>query len=176
MSGSVGVNWLERLRRRWMILSLAKVLLISLAISIAVAALLKHFLPFGIIGIAATFILSFSLLSIFIRYWAISLDDICRFVNYKYPEVEESADLLVLPNNELSGLQHLQASRINLLFVGRKLPTEPFRQILYPVIAVLLSLIFLYIVAQLPNIERSNAALGTALNKATPVVKENVPA
>jgi hypothetical protein len=176
MSGSVGVNWLERLRRRWIMLSLAKVLLISLAISIAVAALLKHFLPFGTIGIAVTFILSFSLLSIFIRYWAISLDDICRFVNNKYPEVEESADLLVMTDGELSGLQHLQASRINLLFVGRKLPTEPFRQILYPVIAVFLSLIFLYIVAQLPNIERSNAALGTAVNKATPVVKENVPA
>jgi hypothetical protein len=175
MSASAGVYWLERLRKRWVMLSAAKVLLISSAIAIGVGALLLHFFSAGIPGFAAAFVLSFCLLSLLLRYWSISMDDICRFVNKQYPEVEESASLLLLPADQLSGLQHLQASRVNLVFVGRKLPNEPFKQLRYPVIAFLASLLFLYVVSKLPKEVSRNKAESAVPNNSTLVVKENVP-
>jgi hypothetical protein len=176
MSASVGVHWLESLRRRWIILSAVKVLLNSLTIAVAVGALLAYFFSIGTFAFAIAFVLSFCLLSVLIRYWAISMDDICRFVNTRFPEMEESAGLLVVPAEKLFGLQHLQASRVNLLFVGRKLPKEPFKQLLYPSIAFLLSLVFLYIMSQLPEKDVSFAAQANAVNKPAAVVKEHIPA
>lgn len=176
MSRAERVRWLERLRRRWLIASTVKVLMQSLAIAAAVGATLYHFFSFGIAGFAITFILAFSILSGIKKFWALSLDDICRFVNRRYPEVEESASLLILPAESLGGLQQLQANRVNQVLVSRKQPVEPFKQLLSPGICLVFSCIFLYVVYQLPPKTYHAAQQIPALVPTNPIVKENVPA
>jgi hypothetical protein len=176
-SGSEGISWLTSLRKRWVLLAAAKVLLLSLATAIFIGALLVHFLDFGPASFIIVFVLSFGLLSILVKYWQISLEDICRFVNSKFPEVEESAGLLVLPSENRTGLQQLQASRVNQLLASRDLPNEPFKQLRYPAIALILSLIFLFLITKLPASQNNSFSKEMGLaDRTTAVVKERVPA
>lgn len=177
MSGSEGISWLTDLKTRWVQLAAAKVLLLSFAITMALGALLVHFLGFSAISFLIVFVLSFCLLSLLIKYWQISLLDICRFANNKFPELEESAGLLVLPSQELTGLQQLQARRVNQVLVDRKLPNDPFKQLRYPALAFVLSLIFLFLIMQLPAGQKSALTSDTSLgDKTKSAPKENVPA
>jgi hypothetical protein len=177
MSGSEGIYWLTDLKTRWVQLAAAKVALLSLAIAMALGALCVHFLGFSTVSFLIVFVLSFCLLSLLIKYWQISLLDICRFANNKFPELEESAGLLILPSQELTGLQQLQARRVNQLLADRKLPNEPFKQLRYPALAFTVSLIFLSLIMQLPAREQA-AAQGEAslAGKPNSTLKENIPA
>jgi hypothetical protein len=176
MSASIGLNWLESLRKRWILLSATKVLLRALAIAVTLGAALHHFFETGILGFLIPFIIAFALLSFKIKYWTISLEEICRFVNSKYPDLEESADLLLLPENEQSGLQRLQAGRVSQLFVSRDLPNEPFKQLLFPALNFLAGLVFMFVVLQLPGKKEVTATEAATLEKEVQKVKEVVPA
>ena len=175
MSASTGRAWLESLRKRWMLLSLAKVLLLSLAFALLATGLLRYFFGWGIYPFVVAFIGAFGLLSFFFKIWSVNLLEICRFVDRNYPIVEESSALLIRDSDELSGLQILQRKRVNTLLTEQEFPASMYRQLRLPAILLLLSGMILFVMSRLPQ-RGLNTAPALSTNVAQQVrIKEIVP-
>ncbi len=112
-----------QLKKRWQLLSFFRVLLGSLALCFVAAALLSWFFPLDVWKFILLFISSFSCLACFHPFWKISLQDVTRFLDYKYPELEESASLFLKNPEHLTFLEKLQKER-----VAERIPSRPFRQ------------------------------------------------
>src|SRR5690606_15495558 len=127
MSANSGIIWLEKIRKRWILLSAAQVLLYALAIAFTSTALLGYFYGFK----ATTFFLALCagilLLSLAKKFWKISLAQVASFADQKFPELEDSTGLLLASAENLSLLQRLQLEKINQAVDNQRMPEEPFR-------------------------------------------------
>ena len=175
MKGSTGKQWLESLRKRWMLLLAAKVLVLSLACALLAGGLIRYFLGWETAGFAAAFILSFGVLSWVQKYWSVRLQDICRFVDRNYAVVEESSALLIADPGDLSGLQRLQRNRIDVLLIEQKFPVSMYRQLRIPAILLLIGVLVFLLMNGLPH--RRSVALppSTTVNTPEARIKENIP-
>lgn len=175
MSAFTGKIWLEKLRKRWVMFSTVKMLLLSLSAAIAVFALLCFFVGAGLYVFVTVLIISLVIQLVFNKYWRLSLSQIASFVNRKFPEVEESSGLLLASPSELSPLQRLQADRVNQAIVRQKLPVEPLNQLKMPLLALVFSIVLLIVCSKLKKHEQP-AVLITTTTTAERIVKEVVPA
>lgn len=175
MSANTGKIWLEKLRKRWIIASAFEVLLYSLGLSIIAGALLQYFYLAALPGFLLILLISFLLLSFTKRYWEISLTQISRFVDQKYPAVEDSSGLVLVSWEQLSSLQRLQMERVNKAILSQQLPAEPLKALRKPALFLAFSMLFLYAFTMLPKREQDTQAALTSQPQAALVVKENIP-
>lgn len=106
-----GQHIIRSLRQRWQRSYLLGALLLTAAGAILFITLLQLFTPLSWWWIIPVFLIS----SCFI-YWLrpfrlITDEDITSFLNHSYPELEESAHLLLLPHTSLNLLQQLQQQK-----------------------------------------------------------------
>jgi hypothetical protein len=175
MRASTGIEWLESLRKRWMLLSAAKILLFSFALALLATALLRYFLGYGTGSFVIVFVIAFSTLSLFQKFWAVSLHEICRFVDRTYPVVEESSVLLITNPENLSGLQNLQRKRVNALLAEQQLPASMYKQLRVPGVLILLSAIVLFGLNRVPQWNSNALPVKNDIASPRASVKENVP-
>jgi len=107
-----GVERLNRLRSRWRVGAVLYCLLLALAIAL-VPATAAHVLAgwswwIGGVVLAACW----AFLMLVRPYWRLRLTDIAIYLDRRLPALEESCGLLLQPEEELSGLQLLQARRV----------------------------------------------------------------
>ncbi|WP_158796690.1 DUF4175 family protein [Pedobacter sp. L105] len=170
-----GKQWLEELRKRWVIFSFGKVLVLSLASALIIAALLFHFFQWGIIGFVVPFIVVFSFLSLRSKYWEISITAASRFADLHFPEVEESSGLLLKPAETLSFLEQLQLQKVNRVLPLQKQPAGPLQQMKVPLIFLLAGAAISFFVFKLPHTYFSPAPeTALTINTGTKV-KEVIP-
>jgi hypothetical protein len=176
MNGYTGKAWLERLRKRWIVLSAVQVLLYALSFAIIMAALLNYLLGVQAIGFILTFFISFLILSLITKYWKISLIQVSRYVDQKFPEVEDSSGLLLMAPDGMSFLQQLQLEKVNKAISNQQMPKEPVIQLRNPALFLLFSIGCFYLITLVPA--RKDLSSPAALQQSIPpaVVKETVPA
>ena len=170
-----GKQWIEALRKRWVIFSLGKVMLFSLALGLIVAAVLYYFTGITWVGFIFPFLLAFLLLSIKFKYWKISAQQIVRYVDIHFPEVEESSGLLLKPATDLSFLERLQAEKVNAALMNQQLPGLPIRFFSLPLIMLLVSVLFCFAAVNIPRklaVQGNNQVTAVSVEK---TVKENIP-
>ena len=175
MSVFKGKIWLEKLRRRWVILTAVRVLLFSIALAIISTVLLNFFFNTGLPVFVIVLIISLVTLSFLNKYWQLSLHQIASFVDRKFPEVEDSSSLLLLSPGDLSGLQRLQAEKISQTLSTQELPIEPVHQLRVPVIVMACSILFFVL---FPRLSKTGQVVEHTVHAPAEkkIVKELVPA
>jgi hypothetical protein len=170
-----GQNWIRNLRIKWITSYLISIVAIALAITSllsAIAVYLLHFSPW-FFAIAFPVILGIFL---FIKpIWKTTDLDVSRFVNNQYPELEESADLLLQSQVELSMLQQLQRSKIENILPNLPQPKEPVKKLYLGFAILLLAVLISFGISKIPQADKTDLATQETKTSA-PVIKENIPA
>ncbi|WP_316827827.1 DUF4175 family protein [Pedobacter miscanthi] len=170
-----GQNWIRSLRMRWISFYLIGAIATALGIALflsAVGIYLLHF-PFWIFTVifpAALAILLFSK-----PVWKTTDFDVSRFVNNRYPELEESADLLLQNQAELSALQQLQRNKIENIIPNLVQPKEPAKKLNAGLSILFVALIISFGISKIPQIKKPDLNSPEA-KTSVPLIKENIPA
>jgi hypothetical protein len=170
-----GQNWIRNLRIRWISFYLISTFAIALAITLFLSTIgvyLLHLSPwlFAIVFPVILAILLFSK-----PVWKTTDHDVSRFVNNLYPELEESADLLLQNELEFSMLQQLQRHKIENIIPGLPQPKEPVKKLYFALAILVVALIISFGITKIPQLENIGSANLEAKTSA-PVIKENIPA
>lgn len=175
MSAFKGKIWLEKLQQRWVVSTAVRVLLFSLALALVTSALFNFFFNAGLAVFFIVLVISMVVLSLFNKYWQLSLYQVASFVDRKFPQVEDSSSLLLVSPADLSSLQRLQAEKINQALSSQKLPMEPVYQLRVPVVLLALSILFFIL---LPRLSKTAQVIEHSVHASTEkkIVKELVPA
>lgn len=150
MSVTNGKQWIEVLKKRWIIFLVAKVVLLSLSAALLISVLSFHFLHAGIPAFVLSFLLVFSVLAIKSRFWKIGEKEITSYIDYNIQEAEESSSLLLKPATELSFLEKLQAEKVNAALIDQKQPAAPLQQLKVPLICFITVAVCSYAFIKLP--------------------------
>jgi hypothetical protein len=170
-----GQNWISNLRKKWISFYLIGTVAIALAIALVLSAIgvcLLHFSPW-LFALAFPVILGIFL---FIKpIWKTTDQDVSRFVNNQYPELEESADLLLQNQDELSMLQQLQRNKIENIISNLSQPKEPAKKLYFGLITLLVGLLISLGISQI-SLNKSEPLNFHEKASQIPVIKENIPA
>jgi len=112
MGGFSRHSYLKSLHRQWLAYALLSFLFIAIAISALFVSIIGRF---TVLSIWCIIPLTFVITSITVLWSGIlktSEKYLARLLNQSYPELEESAELLVKPNGSLNLLERLQVSKI----------------------------------------------------------------
>jgi hypothetical protein len=173
MSG-MGKQWILKLQQRWIIFSAGRVLLLSLAAALLLSVLVWCFFQWPFISFLFFFLITFVLLSLNSKFWNITTQEVARFVDLHFTEVEESTALLLKPTAELSFLEQLQVRKVEDVLAARKQPSAPLYLLKIPlfILAGVMVVSFLLLRMPLSNLAGLPAA---APKGTTKTVKENIP-
>lgn len=118
------INRIERFQKQWTCLLLLQNLALSLGLTLIFGALAVYLFDWLLWIFIPLFLIFFALISLFKPFWKVSLLQISRHLNASFPELEESAALLLKPVQECSALERLQQHKISeaLLQIKPKLP------------------------------------------------------
>ncbi|WP_438424204.1 tryptophan-rich sensory protein [Aquimarina macrocephali] len=106
MMGS-GEKILVRFKKRWQLMLWIEILLYALGLAIFI-----YFLFFKLIFSIITLILGIVLLTVFIKPWKPGLKKVSSYIDQYLDVAEYSTGLLLLPENQLSGLAKLQQHKV----------------------------------------------------------------
>ncbi|MCZ4222438.1 DUF4175 family protein [Pedobacter rhodius] len=170
-----GQNWIHRLRKRWITLYLLRIFAISLAIALVLSAVFVYVLHLSPWLSAITLPLVLAILLFTKPIWKASDKDFSRYVNNKYPELEESADLLLQNPAELSMLQKLQLAKIENRISEISPPKEPVKRLYLGLAILLAGLLMSFAITKIPQIQKAYQSVASNQTSA-PVMEENIPA
>jgi hypothetical protein len=108
-----GTNQIEKLRQRYIGYQLLADALLAAACALIIGSILYR--PMGNTAIwlsILVFVVIMGLLAAFRRPWATTIATICRFLDFSYPELEESSALMLKPTGNLNLLEGLQLSKV----------------------------------------------------------------
>ncbi|WP_222536700.1 DUF4175 family protein [Pedobacter polysacchareus] len=118
------INRIEGFRKQWIFLLLLQNLMLSLGLTLIFGALASYLLDWSVWVCLPLFLFFFVLLSLLKPFWKISVQQISRYLNTHFPELEESGALLLKPSAACSVLERLQQHKISevMLHIKPKLP------------------------------------------------------
>jgi len=116
MLAAEGKNWIEGFRIKLIMLYILKTTLLGLAIGILLMPFGAYIAvnPYALFAIS--FIAVFVIMLILKPTWKITTLDVANYLNAAFPELEESAVLLLKPAQEQSLLERFQVAKINKVF------------------------------------------------------------
>ncbi|HEY1006281.1 MAG TPA: DUF4175 family protein, partial [Sphingobacteriaceae bacterium] len=124
-------------------------LLISAGFTALLAASLHRLIPAGSFP-PAIFMMVFLCLAVYRRFWRLSDETVIRRFNLTFPELEDSAQLLLRAPQTLNTLEGMQLDRINQKLSGLKLPADPTGRVIRTVTAVSATMVLTYLIYQIP--------------------------
>ncbi len=176
MSVYAGKNWLENLRQRWILSAALKTLVYALVISCVVEAIVRYLLDVRYLSFLITLIVSTVIQALLKHYWTLGLSQVSSYADRKFPELEDSSGLLIVPEETLSPLQHIQRTKIDKVLSAQKVPMEPFYQLRLPTVLLLFSLAGLYFSAGLKKQSVAGITQSSDATTHSVRVKEQIPA
>ncbi|WP_316829972.1 DUF4175 family protein [Pedobacter aquatilis] len=170
-----GRNWIHKLRAKWITLSLIRLLAISLAISLILTAVFVYIFHLSLWWFTLIFIAIIVVSLFFNPIWKTTDKDFTRFVNNHYPELEESADLLLQNPEELSMLQRLQLAKIESIIPQIPVPKEPQKKLYSGFMILLAGILAALAITKIPQLKKAYQS-DTVEKIAAPAIKEKIPA
>ncbi|KLT65409.1 DUF4175 family protein [Pedobacter sp. BMA] len=175
MSKTEGQIWIHRLRKKWITLYLLRLLAVSLAMALVISALLVHVLHLAAWYFVIVLAIILIILLVAKPIWKSSDSDFSRFINHQYPELEESADLLLQHPEGLSMLQKLQLAKIEKVIHTINPEKEPLRKLYIGLAILLAGLLISFGITKIPQIHKAHQ-VASANQNPVPIIKEKVPA
>ncbi|MBB6238120.1 hypothetical protein HDC90_002749 [Pedobacter sp. AK013] len=170
-----GQNWISNLRKKWISFYLISTLAIALAIALVLSAIAVYLLHFSPWLFALVFPIVLAILLFSKPIWKTTDHDVSRFVNNQYPELEESADLLLKNELELSILQQLQRNKIENILTSLPQPKEPAKKLYLGLVILLVGLLISIGISQI-SLHKNEPLNFHEKASQIPAVKENIPA
>jgi len=117
MKNTEAIKILTKIRQKWQWLKVFELLLWSLGAGVIIAALLKiSFSPSNALLIALGGVFTVLFFAIGIERYGvrkIQLQDVARFLNRNYPVLENSAELILTPKQDLTLVAKMQQNKVN---------------------------------------------------------------
>ncbi len=107
-----GHSYLRMLLKQWITYALLSNLFIAIAVSALFVTIFSRFTPLSFWWIIPLTILIFAITVLWSGILKTKEKDVARLLNQSYPELEESADLLIKPKPSLNLLERLQVEKI----------------------------------------------------------------
>ena len=170
-----GQNWISNLRIKWVSFYLIGNVAIALAISLVLSAMAVYLFHFSPWLFAVVFPVILGIFLFIKPIWKTTDQDVSRFVNNQYPELEESADLLLQKETELSTLQQLQRNKIEHIITRLPQPKEPAKKLYSGLIILLVGLLISIGISQI-SLHKSEPLNFHEKASQIPAIKENIPA
>lgn len=170
-----GTQWLLNFKKRWKLFSITQGLLFAIAIAVFCGAFLNQFFSFDFI-----FTFAFSGFAAFVLVYAIniksfSLVAIASYLNQRFPELEESVQLILQPNHSLTFLQQLQAKKVAETLVAIPQPNDASKKLKSGFFILILSILISFAIQFLPNQFQFNQLDGPTSAKAKTVIDKILP-
>ena len=179
MSVTNGKQWIETLRKRWILFSLGRIVILSFSTALLAAVISSRFfgpeVPVFLVVLLLVFLLVFSLFAWQTRFWKISEKEVTSYIDLNIEAVEESSGLLLKPQTGLSFLEQLQAEKVNAILVTQKQPQAPLKQLKFPLICLAAVLVLSYAISKIP-FHTTSGLPSVTITKPDPAIKENIPA
>jgi len=168
-------NWITNLRIKWISFYLIGMVSIALATALVLSFICVYPLHYSPWLFAIIFPVVLGILLYIKPIWRTTDQDITRFLNNRYPELEESADLLLQNEAELSLLQQLQRSKIENIIPKLAQPKEPLKKLYAGLLTLLAGLLISFAITQIPLRHNDSLKDREKANQILPI-KENIPA
>lgn len=175
MLNTEGRNWITNLRIKWISFYLIGTVSIALATALVLSFICVYPLHYSPWLFAIIFPVLLGILLYIKPIWRTTDQDITRFLNNRYPELEESADLLLQNEAELSLLQQLQRSKIENIIPKLAQPKEPLKKLYAGLLILLAGLLISFAITQIPLRDNDSLKDREKANQILPI-KENIPA
>ncbi|GAA4328635.1 DUF4175 family protein [Mucilaginibacter gynuensis] len=143
MANTQGIHKLQQVKQRYIFYRVLAALLLAAALGIAVGAVLFIVFHLPVYSGIAVFVVMLLILLAISKSWQISDANIAAMLNSSYAELEESAQLIIKPINELNLLETLQVQKVNEIL--QTLPGTPKHYagyLKFPLIALLVAVVF----------------------------------
>ncbi|MBC8985102.1 hypothetical protein H9X96_04865 [Pedobacter sp. N36a] len=127
------INRIERFRKQWIFLLLLQNLTLSLGLTLFFGALASYLFDWSVWVFLPLFLVFFVFLSLLKPFWKITVQQISRYWNASFPELEESGALLLKPTAACSVLERLQQHKISEVMLHIK-PKLPFHKLTWAVL------------------------------------------
>lgn len=173
MSKAEGEKWIQQLRVKWISLYWLQGAFLNLAISTLLMVVGIHFFSFSYWFLLPVLVLV-GMVQLWIKpIWKITNLDVSRYLNSKYPILEESTTLFLKPQTAITRLEHLQMEKI-----GRYFPIADSLNMLWQKIGVSLVILLCsiglsFLISRLPS---STVAQFSNTKTGATKVKEYIPA
>ena len=141
---------IHALRKKWIVVTWLSYFLMAIAIAFLISFSLYKFFLFSLWWCLPFSILIFSCFLFFGRSWSVTEQDVARFLNSKYPELEESAELLLRPVSSLPFLQQLQVEKSGRALSTIQNPVGFYRNLKKPLLLLLAALLLVLIISGIP--------------------------
>ncbi|KAA2244899.1 DUF4175 domain-containing protein [Chitinophaga agrisoli] len=125
MAEQTPIHMIHAFGQRWQLYRLISRILLALTIAAVVSGIIYmvHGSPWWALPVTVAALLGLLLPA---RSWRVTENDVIRYFNVTYPELEESAGLLLQPQDNLALLEQLQAAKIRQALTGIH-PQPPLR-------------------------------------------------
>ncbi|MEO5998920.1 MAG: DUF4175 family protein [Chitinophagaceae bacterium] len=147
--------------KKWKGISFLSDFLLAIAVSSFLSILLFKILLIPLYWGIIEFLMSFILLFIIHGSWKIKEIEVARFLNRMFPQMEESADLLLRSDESLNQLEKLQVAKIEKVITGFPPPKEWINQLEVSALLLLATIGMCFIIAMIPfssgNIDPRNS-------------------
>jgi hypothetical protein len=168
-------QWILDFKKRWIFFSLSQLILFSISIAILISVLAHHFFRFQ-------FQFTFPILAIAV--FAISylfsnknkeLTAIVKYLNQRFPELEESSQLILQPKSSLSSLQKLQAQKVSAVLVNMPQPNETAHKLKSGFLVLIAAIAISFLISYLPKNVKFIGHLSSVSAKAKTVIDKILP-
>ena len=141
-------NWVHHFRRKWIALYFAQITALSLAIALillCVCAILFS-VDFKIWQLLPSFVAVFIGFIIFKPTWKITVNEAAKYLNANFLQLEESSNLCLKPEDELTILEKLQLQKITQHLPIRGALDKAWRKFWLCVLAFVVTLVGAYLI------------------------------
>ncbi len=144
------IHIIHTLRKRWISVTCLSYFLIAVSIAFLISFSLYKFFLFSLWWCLPLSVFIFCCLLFSGRSWRITEQDVARFLNSKYPELEESTELLLQPVSSLPYLQQLQFGKSSRALTAIHRPVDFYRNLKKPLLLLLSALVLVLIISVIP--------------------------
>lgn len=151
-----GKNWIDRFRRKWIALYFAQITVLSLAIALILNILIAlcFFHIFQIWHLILAFSLVFAGFMLLKPTWKISRKKVTRYLNSRFTQLEESAELFLKPEKGLTLLEQLQIEKIAAILPIPKSLSEAWKKLWLYLAFLVLTLTGVYLMEKYYSYEK----------------------
>lgn len=174
MPESRAVHKISEVQRRWFAFQVARYIILSLAAAILLVTLLHEFfhlswwwgLPVFIVVLVATYLLSDA--------HKVNQMQVAMYLNQRYPQLEESTELLFRPQETLNLLEQLQVNKVAQA-LDKIHKQEPFEKALkWPLVALFVVMVICAIMLMVPYTRHASDYNKSHSQNAADVIAEHI--
>lgn len=148
MGNRIGMRYIKKIRSRWIVSKLLSSLFIAASISVLNFAIWAQFAQVSYWWLLGIFILVAAGLKLRSGVQNPSLTEVTRLLNLNYPQLEESSDLFLKPEDSLNSLEKLQINKIESELMLIEPPTTIYRRMKISGLFLLLSFLIAFTITQ----------------------------